>query len=291
MEMPPIVLIIGSYFAIAGGVWALFDRADKALKDEAKDSISQWLLELKPSEGNQKWPGQFIKIFDAVFSEKHLSWKCFFRSCIASYIAITIMLLIYIGIDEGGFFIPSNGQIRWADFVGVYFLGGILNLIPDYVSLLETRLVLRRMKDSKSFLKTFVLLGFDLIISALLIGGPFLLYFVVFFFNYPPVIPEAANYYDASVGVLKSSISFSGDVGLHGIFIYSTFFTSVWLWLYGLSGFLIKTSQRMGLTFQWLKNILDFESKPLPSLGLVSSFIILFFYIIGFGFFYNGKYF
>lgn len=98
MDWPPIVLIIGSYFAMAGGVWALFDRADKAVTEETKISISMWLLELKPEEGSQKWPGQFIKIFDAVFGEKHLSWKCFFRSCVASYIAITIMFFIYVGV-------------------------------------------------------------------------------------------------------------------------------------------------------------------------------------------------
>ncbi len=95
MELPPIVLIIGSYFATAGGVWALFNRADKAITEETKISISLWLLELGPSEGNPKWPGQFIKIFDAVFGEKHLSWKCFFRSSVASYAASGLKATVF----------------------------------------------------------------------------------------------------------------------------------------------------------------------------------------------------
>lgn len=267
-------------------MWALFDRADKALKDEAKDSISKWLLGLGPSEGNQKWPGQFIQIFDSVFGERHLSWKCFFRSCVASYFAITIMLLVYIGIHGTGEFVSSTGQINWIFFADIYFAGGMLNLLPDYVSLLETRFVLHRMKSCKPFPKIVIFLCLDLVISSLLIVWSFLVFLIL-------ISPDeifSAKFNIEFADWIINGISFSGENGPLGIFIYSTFFTSVWLWLYGLSGFLLKTSQRMGRAFDGLKNILDFENKPLPSLGLVSNFITLFFYIVGFGFFYDGKY-
>ena len=48
MDFPPIVLIIGSYFVMAAGVYALFNRADDALNKSIKQSISDWLLNLNP---------------------------------------------------------------------------------------------------------------------------------------------------------------------------------------------------------------------------------------------------
>ena len=100
MGIPPILLIIGSYFAMVGGVWALFNMADKAIKEETRISISHWLLEPRLTGGVSEWSSHFIRIFDGVFGGKHLSWKCFSRSCIASFIAISIISLIYMGIPE-----------------------------------------------------------------------------------------------------------------------------------------------------------------------------------------------
>lgn len=284
MELPPILAIIGSYFAMAGGVWALFDRADKAIKEETKIAVSLWLIESNPTAGNSKWPGQFITIFDSVFGEKHGSWRCFFRSCVASFIAITILLLVYLGIRGPEGFISFGGQSDWYNkLLIIYIVGAILNLLPDYVSLLETRYILKWMSRSHSFLKIFGLLCLDLVVSSLLfIGG----YVLIISLQKPP--------YEAISVVMEQIIrglSFSGVVdGDVGIFFYSTFFTSVWIWLYGLSGLFIKVTNKMGKALNWLKNILDFENKPLPSLGFVSNLIILFIYLIGFGLFYEGAY-
>lgn len=295
MELPPILIIIGSYFGMAGGVWALFDRADKALKGEAKKSISRWLTETNPTAENSKWPGQFISIFDSVFGEKHLSWRCFFRSSIASYIAIIILSLVYVAIrgTESTFF-SHTGNFVWSQLLAIFLIGAIINLLPDFVSLLETRYIIQWMSRSKSFLKIFGLLCLDLAVSSLLIIGGFILLACIVFLvslifdlstdSFPEIVFHL-------VGVFESGLSFkNNDEGNSGIFIYSTFFTSVWVWLYGLSGLVIKTCNKIGQGLNWLKNIFDFENRPLPSLGFVSNLIILFIYLIGFGLFYEGNY-
>ena len=75
-----------------------------------------------------------------------------------------------------------------------------MNLIPDFASLLETRFVLHRMNDSKSFLKTFGFLGLDFIISALLIVGSILIFIFILVFPeefisiYFQLLNEAINF-------------------------------------------------------------------------------------------------
>lgn len=287
MELPPIFIMIGSYFAMAGGVWTLFDRADKAIKDETRKSISRWLTETNPNEENSKWPGQFIKIFDSVFGEKHLSWRCFLRSSVASYIAIFILSLVHLSIRGIGELFSLNGEFDSFWILSLFSFGAMLNLLPDYVSLLETRYILGWISCSKSFLKTFSLLCLDLSISSLLFIGGLVLLIYIFFLVDPTFTRSIHHELASGLTDLKSGLSFEHYLG---ILFYSTFFTSVWIWLYVLSGLTIKIYHKAGRGFKWLNRFLDFKNKPLPALGFMSNLIILFLYLIGFGLFYDGSF-
>ena len=52
------------------------------------------------------------------------------------------------------------------------------------------------------------------------------------------------------------------------------FFTSIWLWLYAGSGFLLKASRRFDIGFQWFNRKFDIEKKPLQSIGLVAGALV-----------------
>src|SRR6266446_6324750 len=41
------------------------------------------------------WPRPFIVSFDKFFGERHLSLRCFFRSCIASFVFVTITCILH----------------------------------------------------------------------------------------------------------------------------------------------------------------------------------------------------
>jgi hypothetical protein len=49
-----------------------------------------------------------------------------------------------------------------------------------------------------------------------------------------------------------------------------TFFTSIWLWLYAGSGFLLKFARRFDKSLGWFNRRFDIEHKPLSSIGLVA---------------------
>jgi hypothetical protein len=55
--------------------------------------------------------------------------------------------------------------------------------------------------------------------------------------------------------------------------------TSIVLWLYGLSGLVIRIIQRLDLGFDWFNRTFDIEEKPLSAIGLVAgSFVALFYW-------------
>ncbi len=55
---------------------------------------------------------------------------------------------------------------------------------------------------------------------------------------------------------------------------YPVFFTSIWLWLYAASGFILKAAHRFDIGFDWFNRTFDIEKKPLQSIGLVAGAIV-----------------
>ena len=101
----------------------------------------------------------------------------------------------------------------------------IINVIPDYLSLLETRYILRWMARSKSILR---MLGW-LLLDAGLPTGIFLAATLVFL-----LIGPNSEYswwaWSKLLLVLPDLFQLKGEEsGIYGIFLWSTFFTSVWV--------------------------------------------------------------
>src|ERR1700721_2657311 len=89
INSPPGQLVAGA--ALAGIVWKFFERVEAVLTDQTKLEIAVWLLDRKKfSPTFQSWPDTFAKIFDRVFGETHLSWRCFVHSCLATLTACII---------------------------------------------------------------------------------------------------------------------------------------------------------------------------------------------------------
>ena len=71
-----------------------FEFSEKHLAPDTKDSIASWLLEAKAPEKVNTWIDTFPDVFDAVFGKRHLSWRCFWRSAIATNIGLGVVLVV-----------------------------------------------------------------------------------------------------------------------------------------------------------------------------------------------------
>jgi hypothetical protein len=257
---------------LAGIVWKFFERVESVLNENTKLEIAVWLLGVKVGQKVEPWPETFAKVFDRVFGTKHLSWKCFWRSCIASYCAVAVCWLALLG-WEGGLL---RWLLRFDRFVLMILFGGTIgNLLPDYASLLETRWLLRAIRNSKSTAIILCVLLLDAVTTAVIgvIGGSL----VDFVFNFGLAWRhgdrmDLANYF------LTVKVAMLSPWGLVDatmvVWVAAAFFTSIWLWLYAGSGFLLKAARRFDIGFEWFNRKFDIEKKPLQSIGLVAGALV-----------------
>lgn len=256
---------IAAWIGSISFVWVLFDRAEKVTSAEAKESASRWLRNLSV-DLPERWPSQFALLFDRIFGERHLSFKCFFRSCIASAISIAILSLICISIRYREFSSATDKAFMLAK-IGIVM--AMLNFVLDYISLLETRIIIKWMSRAHKSSRLAIFLVLDFIITGLI----FIVAFLIL-----ALVGGAISYPEWLISTLKNGFLFreggEGEVITLGIFIYSTYFTSVWIWLYVISGILVRGTASFGSLFKWLKKVLDMENQPFRSIGFVSMFLV-----------------
>ena len=251
----------GSWLVISGVLWTLFDKAEAATSSEAKQALTAWLMNVKPSEKLAHWSSTFGEAFDSVFGKRHFHWRCFLASTVASYLSAFIVTLLWGALRPHSLasIIEHRGI---ADFAFESFVfATILNVIPDYISLLESRFLIQVIARHPSVLRSLSLLALDLVITA-----------AIGFSVVATALYNSGGDFDRIIRAGVKLETWGGDPS-PSVFFYSTFFTSIWVWLYVLSGVCVKFWNSISYLTEMLKFILNIREKPFLSLGIV---IILF---------------
>ncbi len=256
--MEKLATAFGIYIAICGFVWLVFVRLEPLLKKDTRDQIASWVRGSQQRDADNRWPATFSIVFDRVFTKKHLSWACFWRSCVASVLAVVVMAAVVDMVNPGSAF---YFDLEWLFFVGI---GGIVNLFPDYLSLLETRVVLRWMAKGRA--GAFRLFGWLIVDAVVTVGicAVGLLALIALLFGWG-VNTLVAVMRDA----LLSLFGVEAEGAQFGIFLYSTFFTSVWVWLYVFAGIAVRLIYRAKRIQTFVDKHLDVATRPLSVMGVV----------------------
>ncbi len=274
-SIPPLLLHAATWATIAFGIGYLFEQAENVASSETKAAVSRWLNNLDPAGAVASWPTTFATIFDHVFGECHLSWRCFSRSCVASFASVAIMTLIW-GMLRPSQFIEFFLSAGINAIFFIFILTAILNLIPDYLSLLETRYVIKWMSRTSSRARILALLVIDFTVT----GGIGLVAISGFGLLIPSNWGTITNFISWFLRYsLPLSVPQTGVASL-GIWFYSAFFTSVWVWMYVLSGSVVRLMEYLGIGVDRFKVVLDIENKPLRSLGFVSIILFTIAYVV-----------
>jgi hypothetical protein len=253
---------------VAGGVlfglvWGSFKAVEAVLSENTKLEIAVWLLGVKIGEKVEPWPDTFAKVFDKVFGERHLTWKCFWRSAIASYSAV---VLVDIYLESFSRFLC---QLCLSDYLHDTLLYAFIgNVVPDYISLLETRYLLGFMQRTRSFRQRLIWLALDFVLTSAiaLVTAHVIL-------SYWWVSSDPGQWRWTISAILGHPADFHQTNSWFS-FVIPAFVTSIWLWLYIGSGFLIKAARRFDIGFQWFNRRFDIEKKPLQSIGLVAGAVV-----------------
>jgi TPR repeat protein len=206
------------------------------LTQNKRDSLALWLMGTQTEEG---WAKTFISMFDALFGDKHLSVRCIFRSCVASGISVggILGLMVLAGtITQGG-----RLDLGEAGFGRVFLIGVAVNLVADYLSLLETRFLLGRIARIRAWPLQALLLAVDFVVSAVIIIS------VIYGIRLTGLVPQDETDW------VQIAMAFS----IYSAPFYSTFLTSFWTWFFILSTWFLRVIRRLQL-----QNWLDFEHRP-----------------------------
>lgn len=271
-------LYLFAWATITGGLWFIFDKADKTISDETRKRLGRALGGADLRELFESIPRQFAILFDKIFGEKHFSRRCFYLSAVASLVASAVVLGLFLATGFGGWSttlaVPWDPTLQardealtiyrtWPEGRGfsitsvVSFLAAAVyfNVIPDYLSLLETRWLIRWMEKGTGLAKGIAV---DLAATSAISMASVLLVLAATGFPDGPTNP---------LDVVTGRSEFS-------VFFYTAFFTSVWLWLYAASVLVSRMLVKLNAGVGFLLNVADVQKNPLRALGFVSILLV-----------------
>ena len=257
-------------------VW-LFSRLDAALSDEGRKKMTDLVWYGTPARRAGQWVTSFADLFDRAFGERHLSWKCLWRSAVASAVAVSALMLIYLLRVSGDLI----GDPLSAAFY-IFVCGLPATILPDFLSLLQTRWFIGRLTPESSIGRAAGVIVLDAIATCAIVtmttAPLFFIVLMAWLWPHPsdwvemlsgpdsPITPEAFLSME-----LPGDETFGDDasvVGLGPIF-YSGFLTSVWLWLHVAGLLLARLLRKLDFAQRWLRGVLDVEKHPLKSVGVL----------------------
>ena len=281
--------------AVVGFVVVLFVLGDRLLARERRQELGGWLLDELPAEARvDSLPKAFIEWFDRMFrtraiqvlgTELHL--PSFWRSALASFLALVAAAMVWLA-NKGALSEPPTDGTNVSLLLLLY--GGatvVTNIIPDYLSLVESRFVLGKMSEARSTPAKLGWLAIDACATATIVflflwgSGVLLL----------PLVPEESLYavgcltretfdFDRMIDIAIAGLTFSTPPGtlnydVSAVYIYSSFFTSFWVWLYLGSGLLVRLAQLIPGLREFLRRACRVHDYPLRVLAVVSGLVAI----------------
>jgi hypothetical protein len=272
-----------TWLALVGSVWALFALAEEHIATPHRVQITRWLRGQTPY-----WPATFVAVCDSVFGPPTLSGAYVLRACIASHIAAFLALCL-----SGVFYPGTSGLMLLVLFLYAPALVGslaLVNLLPGSLSILVHRALLQRVSDGQGppRVGTWLVLACATtgVLAVLACTLGFLVVFVsnevhtlrrpvTWIIGYvESVIKDTAGGLSAlqEAARLQPIIMPGMAFPSFGIWLYAPCFPFVWVWLYLLSGVLIRGATACGLmrASRRTLGLLDIDARPLHTLGTVA---------------------
>ena len=200
----------------------------------------------------------FLIAFDG-FVGRNLFKKYSKIICFVIYAGI-LALAVYIFSLAYDIFAPAyeGGGARLLDFI---LVGAVLNLIPDFISLAQTRWIVKKLSRERLGIRQVGWLLLDFILTGLIILIPLVIYH-----RFTQDVPIGIG------SMLESMLAFR----MTSVFFYSTFVTSIWLWLFAISVWTLRI-----LSSEKLRSRFNVLSRPFLWRAAIAGVITTVF--IGFG--------
>jgi len=254
------------WLGLTAGFYAFIARGDDVVRPRFRRRVSVLLLRARPSKLVSGFLDGFLALFDAIFGERHFSWRCFLRSAILSVVLVLLL---------GSWQMARTGlAVPWVQELPKFFVVALVaNLLPDYFSLLETRLVLKKMSQTSSATVVVGYMLLDIVLTSIAAAVAVVVACSInddYYFYTPEVyLSPEGSWQDPNPFIAPLTFQ-----NLSSVFAYSTYFTSIWVWLYLLSAVLVRIASNADPLSRRVVRVLDFRSKPFRSLGFVCTVVL-----------------
>jgi hypothetical protein len=212
-------------------------------------------------------------VFDRLFGEKHISWRCFRRSVVSTLITSTVAVLLTVVTSTHE---QTALRVR-VNPIYLFIFAVIGNAVPDYMSLLKSRgLIAGVARWSPHVVLTVIAMVGDValsvtfgLVAALMAGVLGIISITVI----SPGIPEWSEFPRYPDLIFDDAMRHSA-----GLYLLPASVISGWFCIYASSGVLLKAARQLDAGFERIKRWFDIENKPLQAIGLVSGAICAFVY-------------
>lgn len=256
-----VITWFGGLVAICLFIGKVSKDAEEVLDPEKRKSLSEKLCCIKNQNINS-WIPDFTLVCDRFFGTKHLSWRCFYRSTVISIITFIILNLLYPTIP----FAPSENILTWVFLISF----SIINVVIDYISLLETRIILNLSIPTLTKIIVDGILTILLVVIGITIFMVAAIRWMIYMYpDYHSNSPPFPDFFGLPVELFVWLIASPDNLFL--IILTTSFTTSIWLWLHGLSIIVIRALNNV----QWFMNWLNVKEAPLRAIGITINLIVL----------------
>ena len=312
--------LLGAWVTLVLGILSLFRQSEEAMTEASIDRVRAWLrrrsdpgvltqetdVHTDVPEGGAEaeegpdadappgalastrsapatWPSTFRSLFESVFGLRHLSVQCFARSALASIGTILVVLLATMDVRTlHGDGMYAGGLVRSAWLMLLVF---VFNLVTDYISLGETRWILRRLSTGGAHVGRQVrLLLVDVLLTTLILVGMGAFLALGLSFVDRVVVPLPAEIAPSFNNLVawKYALTDGRSAVIDGwamdlypglAMLASTYFTSIWVLGYVFVGLLLRAFDQLLQGTAGLARVIDVEGHPVRAMGIVLSIV------------------
>ena len=282
-------------FSLMAACLALFSYIDKKSDAPINSRVRRWLDGTIPFRPDEDWFSIFVDVFDRIYGVRYGSLRFVLMSATSSFTFASLLTVSWITRHPT----EAAGYIAqpFAAFLLFCFILVLTNLVPDYLSNCQTRHILRRLVlapeecPPRSHIRNIAKwLTIDVVLTTLLAATfvipmslvannvlassvPFARVEIPTPFNLVDFLmlhPGEFHMYFADTYRGGYSRSFSPP---YGVFFYTTFFTSLWLWLHVITGLVMRTAHKFLGPDSAIMALFAFKQHPLWAQGAVCAFL------------------
>lgn len=272
--------LVSLYIACLATIIVFSDHLDKILTENTRSELSNWLLTVHKTKHDLAWENATIEYFDRFFGRDLFAFKYMRRCVLVTSVGVmfswTYCWLVF---DEPIFkLLGRGGIINDPDmkesvyiFILTYVCATLASVIPDYISTIETRLVLNVAHDYRR--KRLRLLFLDFLLTTA----------ILFFFGILSTVAGGGLALWLKPGSWFGFTLDNGGVMDFVVFgsmasgIVSTYLTSIWIWGFVLGGYVIRVVSSMAFPLhEFAIQRVDVANHPCRAIGVAVGIVAFF---------------